>query len=221
MASVTFFKPANFKENNPLNPNQARPDSSDDFSFSNYNEKPSPLSDSFEGITKELYMSLTNNNRESNMLILPPFNNNQDYRGAYNDMLINIGVIPANNENFRHPTNDTDGAIPSSMLSMLCNFNKLQYKTLINLLEIILRDNGETKYGHTKFFLANSDKICEFKGKEIIIEDVQDAGSKYRRKRTRKTRRGRKSISKKYKRTRRSYRRMHAKKNKNKKYSRK
>jgi hypothetical protein len=103
---------------------------------------------------------------------------------------------------------------------MLCNFNKPQYDTLIEFLKKILDDNNEMNYGPTKFFLGYSDKICEFQGKPPK-PPVQDAGSKYRRKRTRKTRTGRKSRSKKYKRTRRSYTRMHAKKNKNKKYSRK
>jgi hypothetical protein len=162
------------------------------------------------------------------MLILPPFNNNKKYQDAYNDMLVTIG-IPRNNKNFRNPTDDTDGAIPSSMLSMLCGFNRPYYYALIKLLKGILYSNTEPKYGLTKIFLANSKGICEFKGKGLddhIIntpENVPDqtAGSKYRRKRTRKNRTGRKSISKKYKRTRRSYRRMHAKKNKNKKYSRK
>ena len=102
------------------------------------------------------------------MLTLPPFNNNPDYHGAYNDMLITIG-IPPNNKNFRHPTNDTDGAIPSSMLSMLCNYNKQQYNRLIELIlkQILLNQtldkNDEMKYGLTKFFLESSDKICKFR----------------------------------------------------------
>ena len=200
--------------------------------------------DSFKGTTEEqskaperaelkespfrkLYMTITKDNTESEMLILPPFNNNLEYQRAYNNMLITIG-IPGNNENFRNPTNDTDGAIPSSMLSMLCGFNRPYYYALINLLKQILYLDTEPKYGLTKIFLANSKGICEFEGKgldpntinALAPDPYQNAGSKYRRKRTRKNRTGRKSRSKKYKRTRRSYTRMHANKNKNKKYSR-
>ena len=201
--------------------------------------------DSFKGTTEEqskaaeraeltkfpyrkLYMSLTKDNTKSIMLKLPPFNKNEEYQHAYNDMLITIGTLPK----LRHPTNNTEGDIPSSMLSMLCNFNKSQYDILIDLLTKILSSNNESKYELTRLFLENSKGICEFEGKSLddhirsgdhIIntrDPDQTAGSKYRRKRTRKNRTGRKSRSKKYKRTRRSYTRMHANKNKNKKYSR-
>lgn len=174
-------------------------------------------------------MSLTKDNTESNMLILPSFNSNYEYKDAYNDMLITIG-IPRNNKNFRNPTNDTDGAIPSFMLSMFCHYNRNKYQRLINILNDILYDNNEMIYGHTKLFLKNSDKICNFEGKGLKDHPIrtpvsvsvpgQNAGSKYNRKHTRKTRRIHKTRSKKYKNTRRSYRQMREKKHKNKKYSR-